>query len=301
VLLWHSATSFSIIREIIIAPMAICLASLWWPIRKEKWWKWGVIKTLKDRSGDVLRTFFTIVLVLLALLVLVYTAAIPFVVYQDHMDVVAANQKLKHERDSARSERDAKQAENGELKSRILALEHQQAKVITKTLPVPLQSPTRPSEETISNGEVESWFRCSLRDPMRLPEDLMLYSPTNPLSYLEGSSGKAFLEALGGIKYQRLEQESQASVVQKFRLPENSDLIGKPLSWLKHYERLTVNASGADGKDFTSCDFFNVAFRVNGRDIYRTSEAIPEEKRRSLSPNQTPTIVLLFRPLELSE
>jgi nitrate reductase NapE component len=89
VLSWHSATTFSIIREIIVVPVLLLLVSLWLPIRKERWWKWETIRTLRKRGADVLRNFLLLVCVLFGLLGLVFVAAIPFVVYEDHKDLVA--------------------------------------------------------------------------------------------------------------------------------------------------------------------------------------------------------------------
>jgi hypothetical protein len=93
VLSWHSATTFSLLRETFIIPLMLLVVGLYTLSRTvgEGWYKWS---TLKTHGRDVVKSFSVTVLVLLALLVSVILAAIPIVVYEDHRDIVLANVRL---------------------------------------------------------------------------------------------------------------------------------------------------------------------------------------------------------------
>jgi len=109
VLSWHSATTFSLVRETLLIPSIVLLVG-WFALRKtigEGWYKPSVLKT---HGGDVLKSFFITVFVLSAMLGVVFLVAVPFVVYQDHIDLVSskrdlvsANGKLVKERDDWKS------------------------------------------------------------------------------------------------------------------------------------------------------------------------------------------------------
>jgi hypothetical protein len=139
---------------------------------------------------------------------------------------------------------------------------------------------------------------CSLRDSSKVPEDLLLSVGTPNASYLEGDLGKSYMESTGIIHYQRTEEDGKASVFQKYSLPSNSDLIGQRFSHLTDYKTLTLNIYGAEGRYFSSCQFYEVTFRVNGQDIYRTSGTLPGGKA-TIDEHGAPTIVLYFRNLDL--
>jgi len=83
VLIWHSATSFSTIRDICL-PLVLLIALVGFRIRE--WRRPGV----RDLVISALRT----VVVLLALLGLVFIAAIPVVMWQYHYDLARKNQDL---------------------------------------------------------------------------------------------------------------------------------------------------------------------------------------------------------------
>jgi hypothetical protein len=101
-LAWHSATTFSVVRETIIIPLVIVLLTLiviLYPLRKEKWWKWDVLKTLQDRIGEVFKSLVIVIISLFVLLIAVFMAAVPVVVYQDHNNFLSAIRILTAERD----------------------------------------------------------------------------------------------------------------------------------------------------------------------------------------------------------
>jgi hypothetical protein len=103
VLSWHSATTFSVVRDILIVPAVIALGTLRWKLGKA-FWRWG---TLISQGTDVLKSLGISIVGLLGLLAAVFVFAIPFVVYQDHMDLVFANKRttdqLTTEREKAKA------------------------------------------------------------------------------------------------------------------------------------------------------------------------------------------------------
>jgi len=102
VLAWNSATTFSIAKETIIAPLLILLVTLQFTIGKG-WWKPAV---LQQHGGDVLRSFVVTAGVLFLLVGVAFVVAIPVVVYQDHMELVASGQRLTESNRRLTKERD---------------------------------------------------------------------------------------------------------------------------------------------------------------------------------------------------
>src|SRR5579862_1517805 len=106
VLAWNSATTFSIAKEVVIAPVLLLFVALWWTLRKD-FYKPSAIRS---RGGDVLKAFAITIVGLFALILLCCIAAVPVVVYQDHTylvsvngDFASANKKLVDERDEWKS------------------------------------------------------------------------------------------------------------------------------------------------------------------------------------------------------
>jgi hypothetical protein len=124
---------------------------------------------------------------------------------------------------------------------------------------------------TIRNLLIELRVTCSLRDPARLPVDLIGYLQRPQVNYLENSMGKIFLESLDGIHYERTDEEGTAYAVQKFHLPEGSFLMGKPTSALSEYGHLTLAVSAISGKDFTRCRASELIIKLNGIEVERKS------------------------------
>jgi len=91
VLAWNSATTFSIAKEAIIVPLLVLVVALRWTLGKD-WYKRSV---LGGRGGDVLKSFAITIGVVFALIGVCYVAAIPVVVYQDHIYLVASVNKAK--------------------------------------------------------------------------------------------------------------------------------------------------------------------------------------------------------------
>jgi hypothetical protein len=73
--------------------------------------------------------------------------------------------------------------------------------------------------------------------------------------------------------------------VLRYDLPNNSDLVGQPVSSLSRYNRMVINLWAVHGDAFTECGFLEVTLRVNGIDVFRHSEAfrlvIPNNNRET--------------------
>lgn len=98
---WLSATILSMVFEAVTS-FGILLFVLQWKLGKG-WYKRSVIK---DKGKDVLTSFIISARVYLALLGLVFFAAIFSVAYHDHADLVESNRKLKESITEIESERD---------------------------------------------------------------------------------------------------------------------------------------------------------------------------------------------------
>ena len=150
------------------------------------------------------------------------------------------------------------------------------------TCPVgaPHKSTPSPVEAKIESASASSRVICTLRDPMKMPTDLLMSFSNVNATYLEGPSGKAYLETSGKLHYQRTEEEGNVAIFQDYSLSSKSDLVGQPVSRMLDYKTLSLQIYGADGDFFSSCKYYEVTFRVNGLDQYR-----PEDDNGSL-PNR---------------
>jgi len=139
----------------------------------------------------------------------------------------------------------------------------------------PNKNPKPPHEkqELISSITVDLRLSCALRDPSKLPVDLVLHVPGDP-TFFAGPIGRVFLEASDGVRYRRLDEEGMAYVTQFYQLPTNSFLMGQPTRTLLEYDKLTFSMDGADGKDFGECRGFEMILRLNGKETFRHAEPI---------------------------
>jgi hypothetical protein len=125
-----------------------------------------------------------------------------------------------------------------------------------------------------------------------MPNDLVM-SKSVPPSFLKGAVGTAYLDTLGAVHYQRTEDEGQVSISQSYFLPENSELLNKPVSSLSEYSLLSIGVTGADGAKFSSCSFAEITFRINGKDVFRKTGGVPPSE---LTPQHSPIIESDFKP-----
>jgi hypothetical protein len=152
--------------------------------------------------------------------------------------------------------------------------------------------------ERIHDASADIRLVCTLRNLSRMPQDVLFGGGlgTKNNSYLQGNIGKAYLEQIPKTHYQRVEEEGKVSVSESYSLPSNSDLLNQRITELANYDKIVLNVAGADGDDFSACVFYEVEFRVNGRDIYRVNGAIPDG---SMSSGHSFTIILKFTKLDL--
>jgi hypothetical protein len=136
-------------------------------------------------------------------------------------------------------------------------------------------APAPKTENTIKSILVEVRAKCLLRDPNKMPEDVFWGVISQPLaSYLEGPSGRAHLQAMSSATYQRSEEEGKVYALERFELPPNSDLLGKPVSSLRSYTTMYLASPTIHGDLFTSCGFAETTLRVNGEDALRVASPV---------------------------
>lgn len=166
-----------------------------------------------------------------------------------------------------------KEVEIGALKDQITKLQGSSQPNGLKGIHAPPIPPL--PKPTINNAMVHTRITCILRDPSKLPTDILIsgHNPSNG-SYLDGPKGKAYLQGDLGYSYRRTEEDNKALVIHKLRLPENSDLIGQPFASLRDYQTMMIDAWGAEGDSFSACIYLDITFRVNGIDVLHEQEAV---------------------------
>jgi hypothetical protein len=90
---WHSATTFSLVREVIIVPFVMFVVSTVFTLGKNFYRP----SVLLSRGRDVLRGFGYTLFTLIGLLAIVFFFALPVAIYQDHADLTKANKLLRNQ------------------------------------------------------------------------------------------------------------------------------------------------------------------------------------------------------------
>ena len=110
---WNSATTFSVIRDFLVALVVFVLMARL--TQGKAWWRLSVLRS----SGEqLLLTLLATIGGLLLVIGFVYVAAIPCAVYQDHIDLVRDNNMLIREKRKLIEEKAALQTTLEEERSR---------------------------------------------------------------------------------------------------------------------------------------------------------------------------------------
>jgi len=208
---------------------------------------------------------------LIGVLVTIFVYSVLFVwstiqtVYDEHHDSVGRWQAVVNERE---------QLKDG-LKKRDEYITRLESKSCLICAPSSSRKPQVPQisvspPETIHDILAEVRITCVLTNPSKMPEDLSLMFPSDNATYFEGASGKAYLQSRAA-SYKRTEEEGKATAIENFKLPPNSDLIGRPVSSLVDYSVLRISAISVGVKEFSQCVGAELALRVNGQEVLRTS------------------------------
>jgi len=210
-----------------------------------------------------------VVIVTLTVWLGLFVLAAGKIIYEDYNELTSLrniNQQLRASNGQLIKERDQLQEKLKE-----------QPKVVYRESKIPTQ-PSRPVEPTkINNLLVEARVICSLRDPVKLPNNIAMsiFDEMSSLtSFFEGPMGKAYLRPITSVSFQRMEERSKAFTVLRYELPNNSDLIGEPVSSLSRYVTMVINLWAIHYDDFTECGFLEMTLRVNGIDVLRRSLTI---------------------------
>jgi hypothetical protein len=94
-----------------------------------------------------------------------------------------------------------------------------------------------------------------------------------------------------------MEEEGKAFTVLRYDLPNNSDLVGQPVSSLSRYNRMVVNLWALHADAFTECGFVEVTLKVNVIDVFRHSEAV----RLVLVPDKTKWVGFSLKEMKLPQ
>lgn len=271
VLAWNSATPFSLVKEAVFGPLIIFLFAWCFEFRGD-WKRWSVIQT---RGRDIIKPFLFTILGSFALLGVVFAVAVPCAIYKDHQSLLRANRNLRSQISKLvdPKSRDDKIAT---LENRISELEKSSPKQKSQTTNTTAQVPAAPTVPPVEIMGLVVQVRsvCALVDPKIMPEDMAMRVQSVP-SYFEGAIGKSYLLS-SSASFKRTENEGNAFVLESYTPTPNSDLIGKPISFLLNYTNLHVEATAAANGSFKTCDFVEVSIDVNGREIYRHSETVNE-------------------------
>jgi hypothetical protein len=89
VLAWRSATTFSTVQDVIGLPVLIFIVTVFF-----SWKEWQAVHSVRSALRLAFKSFMYTAGSSIALLFVIFLCAIPFAVYRDHMDLVAANATL---------------------------------------------------------------------------------------------------------------------------------------------------------------------------------------------------------------
>ncbi|HEY0172861.1 MAG TPA: hypothetical protein VGB98_17705 [Pyrinomonadaceae bacterium] len=140
-------------------------------------------------------------------------------------------------------------------------------------------SDTRPIQTIM----VEGRLTCDLKEGAEIPPAEVPFIPVGDANaYLEGPLGKVALNFVSPVRFRRQEDNSVV-IINRFSLPNGSDLQNRPVESLKAYEVLVIpSVTIVWGKSMTKIKFFEVAMTINGQDVwyypYRLNAAFEWEK-----------------------
>jgi cell division protein FtsB len=128
VLRWQGTTTFSVVREAAI-PVVILLVVRWWDVG----WEFKRVTAMGPFKEELRRAVKTIT-VLLAVAGVVFLAAIPVVIYQDHKELVESRSKAVRETAEVKRENHTLQTAANDLKDRLAKREPQSGTVAPKSI-----------------------------------------------------------------------------------------------------------------------------------------------------------------------
>jgi hypothetical protein len=244
-----------------IAWPLISLVVAWFLIRKERG-KVAAERHLKEEIKLAVRVVIIVALLIygpMALWCVVRTT------YDDHHNMASRWQAVVKEKDNLKSLL-------GQRDDYIKRLEVRPCPTCPSNRHAgPLQGPTAP--ETIHDVLAEVRITCRLTNPSKMPDDMPWMMPGADETYFEGASGKSYLQSRAA-SYKRTEEEGKVAAIENFKLPPNSDLIGRPISVLADYSVLRIAAMSVGVGEISECVAEEVALRVNGQEILRSANAI---------------------------
>jgi hypothetical protein len=188
----------------------------------------------------------------------------------DHHDVTGRWQAVVKEKDQLKRGLTDRDNEIAALQKQV-----EDVKKTHRINPVAIQVSAPAMLDSIHDVVAEVRLTCVLTNPNKMPDDELL-AMSDEDSYLEGGAGKSYLQSQTHT-YKRAEEEGKAVSIEYFKVPPNSDLIGRPISSLANYSILHLINTGVSNGRFSECIFVEVTLRVNGSDVFRDAEAIRQK------------------------
>jgi hypothetical protein len=241
----------------------VLAVSLLFKLRKDGW-SWSV--TVSHFSQNLRDSVIPTIIGTVVLWSVLFGAFVVKTVYDDHQNLTGRLRSVVNEKNDLRdglNQRD-------EYIQRLKAISCPTCPVDRRLGPQPSRVIVAP--ETIHEVLAEVRITGVLVNPSKIPDDYEFMAHSDD-SYLQGAAGKAFLHSRAA-SYKRAEEGEKVITIQKFVLPPNSDLIGRPVSSLANYSLIHIEDSPTSGGVFSELTFVEVTLRVNGSDVFRHTEAL---------------------------
>jgi hypothetical protein len=135
--------------------------------------------------------------------------------------------------------------------------------------PIKEVAPLTNQVETIKSIAIEGRLTCTLKDKADLPPGEVPFLPVGDANaYLEGPQGKVALNFSSPVRFKMLEGDRMV-VINRFYLPNGSDLQGRPLESLANYNLIIVPVvTIVWGRSLHTMALFEVSMSLNGNDIW---------------------------------
>ncbi len=128
---------------------------------------------------------------------------------------------------------------------------------------------TKITIDSIQSIRIEVRLTCDLKEGAEIPPAEVMFMPVGDShSYFKGPAGTTRLEFQSPVRFRR-QDPNKVVVINRFYLDSGSELLHKPLAFLKNYENLSVPVvTVVYGKSFQKFTLLEVVLTVNDQDIW---------------------------------
>lgn len=134
--------------------------------------------------------------------------------------------------------------------------------------PIEKESKIKKSK-VIQSIMLEARLTCDLKEGAELPPAEVPYLPMSGADcFLEGPPGKVRLDFVSPVRFRR-QDDNNMVIINRFSLPNGSDLFGRPLEVLKGYKGVSIAIQTIVwGKSFKTMKFVEASMSINGEDMW---------------------------------